>query len=777
MVAIPPSLPNLPNLCFGPFELNPASGELRKSGILIKLQPQPFRLLLLLAERSGTVVTREEIQRCLWTESTFVDFDHGINFSINQIRSALADDADKPRFVETLPRRGYRFIAPVEVSSNGHHAGGIAAAISNPAPTLYNELPDRNERAAARGSHAHSVVYIRPDLGSPNIVTATQRNIKARQLLGAVAIVLLATAAFWFVARSPASRNPPLELKLRQITTNSFENPVSNGAISPDGKYLAYTDANGMHIKLIATGETRLIPQPESLNGRNVEWRIVPQWFPDGTRFLADAHPPGQSPAFWSSAGSSIWIVSMLGGPPRKLRDDAMAYSISPDGSSIAFGANKGRLGDREIWLMGPNGEQARKLYDTDENAAIGGLRWFPNGQRVWYSSIDKTGTSFLTRDLRGGPVSSIPPRSELDKSWEHTLLPDGRMLYQVPEPGTTGQTCNYWALPLDERTGSSTNHPKRLTNWGGFCPISTSVTADSQKLAFLTGIGHSTIYIADSGSNYARVANQRRFGSSESYDTPLDWTADSKEVVFSSNRDGHIGIFRQPPDDNTAERLVSGPYDWTEAQISPDGLSLLYAAGTQEEFWDPMKIMRVSVSGGSSELILTARPLSEFHCAKSPASICVLSERSQDRKQFIFTVFDPLKGRGAEILRVDIHNEAKQFHWDLSPNGSRICYTRNPQQPVEIFSLLDHTTQTVHVKDWNNLESLDWTADGSGFFIASGVHGGMVLLRVDLGGNAIVLHRSLGAAAAFARPSPDGRYLAIHNMSIEGNIWTLENF
>src|SRR4029077_9088374 len=123
MVAIPPSLPNLPNLCFGPFELNPASGELRKSGILIKLQPQPFRLLLLLAERSGTVVAREEIQRCLWTESTFVDFEHGINFSVNQIRTALADDAEKPRFIETLPRRGYRFIATVQVSSNGHNAG------------------------------------------------------------------------------------------------------------------------------------------------------------------------------------------------------------------------------------------------------------------------------------------------------------------------------------------------------------------------------------------------------------------------------------------------------------------------------------------------------------------------------------------------------------------------------------------------------------------------------------------------------------------------------
>ena len=101
---------------FDAFELDAASGELRKNGILLKLQPQPFRVLLLLIERVGQVVTREEIQRCLWTDSTFVDFEHGINFSVNQIRGALSDNAEKPRYIETLPRRGYRFIATVKFS-------------------------------------------------------------------------------------------------------------------------------------------------------------------------------------------------------------------------------------------------------------------------------------------------------------------------------------------------------------------------------------------------------------------------------------------------------------------------------------------------------------------------------------------------------------------------------------------------------------------------------------------------------------------------------------
>jgi eukaryotic-like serine/threonine-protein kinase len=109
--APPPS-----RICFGSFELDPAAGELRKCGARIRLQPQPFRVLLLLVERSGEVVAREEIQRCLWKDSTFVDFEHGINFSINQIRVALSDNAEAPKYVQTLPRRGYRFIGAVQPS-------------------------------------------------------------------------------------------------------------------------------------------------------------------------------------------------------------------------------------------------------------------------------------------------------------------------------------------------------------------------------------------------------------------------------------------------------------------------------------------------------------------------------------------------------------------------------------------------------------------------------------------------------------------------------------
>jgi DNA-binding winged helix-turn-helix (wHTH) protein/tetratricopeptide (TPR) repeat protein len=99
---------------FGPFSLDLTSGELRRSGAVLKLQPQPSKLLILLVERAGELVTRDEIRRRVWGNETFVDFDQSVNFCVRQIRAALHDHADEPCFVETLPRRGYRFIAPVQ---------------------------------------------------------------------------------------------------------------------------------------------------------------------------------------------------------------------------------------------------------------------------------------------------------------------------------------------------------------------------------------------------------------------------------------------------------------------------------------------------------------------------------------------------------------------------------------------------------------------------------------------------------------------------------------
>lgn len=108
---------------FGVFEVDAEAGELRRSGVPVRLSPQPFKLLVLLVRRPGRLVGREEIRRELWPEGTYVDFDQGMNFAIKQVREALGDTAEQPRYVQTVPKRGYRFIAPVAAGDTRPEAG------------------------------------------------------------------------------------------------------------------------------------------------------------------------------------------------------------------------------------------------------------------------------------------------------------------------------------------------------------------------------------------------------------------------------------------------------------------------------------------------------------------------------------------------------------------------------------------------------------------------------------------------------------------------------
>ena len=225
--------------------------------------------------------------------------------------------------------------------------------------------------------------------------------------LSASLLLLLGAAAGIVVWRlkSQPSANPPA-LKLRQLTMNSNDDPVRGGSISPDGKYLAYVDRQGIHIKVIATGELQLVPQSGNLKARN-EWTLA-EWFPDATRLLVNFAPPGDSGELGSEP-LSVWTVSVLGGPPRKLRDNAAACAVSPDGSRINFNTNFGPHGAREIWIMSSTGEGASKLYEANGDAGIGCGGWLSDGKH--FLSLTDYGSDkpadFQVRDLnRGAPAN-----------------------------------------------------------------------------------------------------------------------------------------------------------------------------------------------------------------------------------------------------------------------------------------------------------------------------------------------------------------------------------
>ena len=594
-------------------------------------------------------------------------------------------------------------------------------------------------------------------------------------LMAAVCVVMLALGmVLWFGKTLPSARP---ELKQRQLTNNSFENPVKSGGISPDGKYLAYSDAKRIYLKLIETGETLVIPEPDIPND-GMDWETGP-WFPDSTRFLAASHPSNLTHAA-TAQEASIWVVSILGRPPRKLRDHAELYSISRDGSLIAFGTIRGKFGNREIWVMDPNGEQARKFFDTDENSAICCLSWSPTGERVIYVMTDKEGDKLVSRGVRGGVVTTIFSPSELNRINELSWLPDGRFLYSQEEPGSffPSSTCNLWEMRLDQHTGKQRDQ-RQLTNWSGFCMNNFSVTADGKKLVLRKWVGHLTSYMGDLAAGGLRLLNIRHFPLSETSDGAADWMPDSKAIILVSNRTGKFSLYKQPLDEDTPEPLVTEGYG-RNPRVTPDGKWLLYFAKTGAPPASvPEPVMRVSINGGPSEPLFTAAADTVLiTCARAPSDVCATAASTADHKQAVVTALDPLKGRGPELTRLTVDPAQDNWWLDLSPDGTRIAATPSVAGPIYIYSLRGQPTQQIEVKGWSNLLNFAWAANGKGLFVVAGVKGGRVVLYVDFKGNAHLLWEDTGGSAeTLAVPSPDGRHLAMQGWTTSGNMWMLENF
>jgi serine/threonine protein kinase len=637
-----------------------------------------------------------------------------------------------------------------------------------------------------RGARYQTAAEMRVDLGTLKRELEPGHRSRRRAVAAGISVtLLLASAAFWFAKRQ--SQSPPSlpQVRLRQLTTNSSENAVISGSISPDGKYLAFSDRLGMHLKLVETGETRTIPQPEGLTSNSVDWE-TPLWFPDSTRFLADSHPLGGDLDHWSSQNSSIWIVSVLGGAPQKLRDHAYPYSISPDGSLISFGTNTGRHGDREIWVMQPDGGQARKVFDTDENLGIGGLQWSPDGQKVIYAAdLKDGGQTFMGGDLKGGPATAIRSPFDLKNAAEFLWLSDGRMIYRTWDfpLNFNSPTCNLWQIPMDPRTSRFIGKPQRITNLAAVCASQLSATSDGKRLAFVEFGQRASVYVADLQAEGTRVADPIRMTLDEGWNNPAAWTADGKLVFFYSNRNGALALFKQRLGQDVAEPFVTAEAGevLNTVSLSPDGSWLLYQVGSEAGggYTAPWKIMRVPIAGGAPQLIFTAALDGGFMCARAPATLCVIVERSADLTQLVFTAFDPEKGRGRKLAeyRTDPATTTGDLEWHLSPDGTRIAIPKIGEGRIDILWVNGRAPQEIKVKGWNTLNGADWAADGKSLFAYTSKERGAIILRVDLQGNARVLWEHKGNDNILSVPSPDGRHLAIRVMDHDANLWMMENF
>ena len=313
---------------FGVYELDQEAMELRKDGSPIRLQEQPFKVLALLADRPGKIVTREELREQIWG-NTFVDFDQSLNKAINRVREALNDNAATPEYVETVPRRGYRFIAPVIASP--------ANGMSIPAAFATTDTITTSEKQTRRS-------WIVP--------------VAAIVVVGLLAILGVATALRW---RQPRSPTLP---EARLITSFGWQPTLSR-----DGKLLAYVSSVGdepshIWVQQTAAGEAIQVTA-------GPEFDDLPDFSPDGTRI-----------AFYSArGGGGIYTTSTLPGEPRLLVGSPKAIfpRFSPDADRILY------LQGHAAFTVSVNGGQPAPLPFNGDFTLYSPALWSPGGKEILF--------------------------------------------------------------------------------------------------------------------------------------------------------------------------------------------------------------------------------------------------------------------------------------------------------------------------------------------------------------------------------------------------------
>jgi eukaryotic-like serine/threonine-protein kinase len=589
-------------------------------------------------------------------------------------------------------------------------------------------------------------------------------------LAGLVALVA-ASGLVWFATRRAPPPRP--EPKPRRLTANPAGNPATDAHISPDGKYLAYADQAGIHLQLIDTGETRTIPQPQGVGHEVAGWSPV-GWFPDGTKLLAQVTSLG-------AEHSSVWVISMLGGAPREIYEGGFAWSMSPDGLLIAFTSTFTAC---DIWVMGANGEEPRRIVTADKGGVaeqLVGVVWSPDSRRIAYERFGNR-IDIESRDLKGGQPTIFVSDPKLGGGF--CWLADGRLIYSLAEiaPSISANETNLWEIKVDGGSGQPEGKPRRITGWSEFSLAGPNAAADGKRLVFSRAKAQGDVYVGDLERGGTRLkALPRRLTLDERTDLPTAWTPDSKAVLFYSDRSGNFDIYKQAVDQDSAERIVAAPQTDVFPRLTADGTLVIYASFAKpDDIFSPApapsQLMRVPLSGGPSQFVLTAHGWFLHMCARAPATLCLVGEQTEDQKQFVFTAFDPVKGRGREVTRVA--TDRGDYWWDLSPDGSQIAMLFPAgQNRIRLLPLAGGAPRDLVVNGWSGFDGINWSADSKGLYVGSDSPRGATLLSIDLKGHATVLWEQKGGTPTWGIPSPDGRQLAIEGYTVDSNVWMIENF
>ena len=521
-----------PTYRFGVFELDPRAGELRKKGMKIRLQGQPVDILVMLLQRPGETITREELQKKLWPADTFVDFEQGLNNAMKRLRAALEDDAESPRFIETVPRRGYRFIGHVE------------------------RTPQANSTE------------------SQPVVDGQRNGIAGRVWkIGIVAgsVILLTAFALLFptLARRFLRQSRPQLLEAVPLTT--LPGQEVSPSFSPDGSQVAFGwngENNGagfdLYVKVIGTDK------PLRLTNHPVPWLGV-AWSPDGRSIAVNRL------STWAAEEGGIFLVPALGGPERKLvstNDFGLwapnaALSWSPDGKQLAFADSSPLAGNSpQIFLLSLNTLE-RKRMETGCDSSFG-PGFSPLGDSLVYICLRDDGDYSLNLlELREGKNKRVfgGVLRIRDPMWTR----DGtRIIFSYGSGNTpfAGAGGNLWQI-----TPGRAESPEKMPF--GHDATSATVSSSGNRLAYVQTQINGNIWRVDLDGAKAR-ARILVTSTREQYEPSI--SPDGRRVAFMSNRSGSDEIWVCNSDGSNAQQLTSfgGALTGTP-RWSPDGKQIVF--------------------------------------------------------------------------------------------------------------------------------------------------------------------------------------------------------
>jgi eukaryotic-like serine/threonine-protein kinase len=364
------------------------------------------------------------------------------------------------------------------------------------------------------------------------------------------------------------------------------------------------------------------------------------------------------------------------------------------------------------------------------------------------------------------------------------SALLDGRIMFLRWDNANFTSSHELWEVKTDLATGALQGEPRKITTVPGGSTstlLGLSVSATGKQSLVLMQSAQNSVFVGDFDPSPPRISNVRRLTLDDQTNYPHTWTADSRAVIFESDRSGSFDLFQQGFDQRTPKAIVATPMTEVLPQLAPNGHFVLYAARAPESdqlwYYKPgtYKLMRVPVEGGTPQEVPIGGPLDEFRCALGAGKRCVL-RTTEGAKWRTYYDLDAVRGRGAELARTKWSVEVL-WDWDISPDGTQVAIPNHDSREarIRVVSLEAKPNQPreheVVLPGVANLSGLIWAADGQGWFVSVDTTVGNQLLYVYLDGR----FHSLGDIHGWAVPSPDGRRVAFVNPITATNAWLIE--